>query len=257
MLTRTELAEFSRFKRLSMRYVEKDYLNDIGLTEISRTGKALVFKGGTALYKFYGLNRFSEDLDFSVNKRNFDYETLKGRLIRAYRLLDIEVTSVQQEEHQRGITLVLLIKGPFYNGSRDSLARLPLDFSSRERPREHGTRQFRSIYPELPPTDIDVMEMKEIVAEKVRAIMTRDKPRDAFDLWFLLKNGVDMNVPLIERKLKLYGSSFSMDGLLSALKGKKRLWETDLRGKVIGDLPRYEDVLAEIEELMGKALARE
>ena len=254
MLSRTVLVEMSRFKKLPLAYTEKDYLNDICLNEISRYRTALVFKGGTALYKFYKLNRFSEDLDFSINKRKFDYEMLKKRVGRSFGLLNIEVVTAQLEAHQRGATIVFMIKGPLYNGSRESLARLPMDFSSRERPREHKMVQYRSLYNEIPPMEICVMDKEEITAEKVRAILTRNKPRDVFDLWFLLDSGVDIEEQLVDRKLKLYDSPFSLEGLISALEEKRGLWETDLRNKVIGRLPEFDVVIEDIKKRFRKAI---
>ncbi|EQD44541.1 protein containing DUF1814, partial [mine drainage metagenome] len=49
------------------RMLEKDYIINLMLKTISinKLSDFLVFKGGTALYLFYGLDRFSEDLDFT------------------------------------------------------------------------------------------------------------------------------------------------------------------------------------------------
>jgi hypothetical protein len=44
---------------------EKDYFQDLLLLAVSRESPGLVFKGGTALFKLHGLDRFSEDLDFT------------------------------------------------------------------------------------------------------------------------------------------------------------------------------------------------
>lgn len=48
-----------------MGQAEKDYFQEIILFILYREfGRELVFKGGTALTKCYGFDRFSEDLDF-------------------------------------------------------------------------------------------------------------------------------------------------------------------------------------------------
>ena len=46
----------------------KEVVQDVALCGLSRTGffKHAAFYGGTALRVFYGLDRFSEDLDFSL-----------------------------------------------------------------------------------------------------------------------------------------------------------------------------------------------
>lgn len=49
--------------------VEKDMIQSIFLYDISHINQNLVFKGGTSLSKAYGLiNRFSEDIDISMDK---------------------------------------------------------------------------------------------------------------------------------------------------------------------------------------------
>ena len=61
---RTLLDLSGRFR--DSRQLERDYLLTLLLSEIYRVFSTdLIFKGGTALKYFYGLNRFSEDLDFT------------------------------------------------------------------------------------------------------------------------------------------------------------------------------------------------
>ena len=66
MLTKSELLGYKTWPN---RYqLEKDYLQYAVLLEIFKRSKGgLVFKGGTALQKCYGLDRFSEDLDFTTD----------------------------------------------------------------------------------------------------------------------------------------------------------------------------------------------
>ncbi len=62
MISIDELKKMAKIKGLSLGNAEKDYLIDIVLLLISRNTKdELVFKGGTCLYKFHNLDRFSED----------------------------------------------------------------------------------------------------------------------------------------------------------------------------------------------------
>ena len=59
------------------RQLEKDYLLNLILKIFSTTtlSEHAVFKGGTAINYFYGLDRFSEDLDFTyVAKKENDTE---------------------------------------------------------------------------------------------------------------------------------------------------------------------------------------
>lgn len=54
----------------------KEIMQEIVLCGLSRAGffKEATFYGGTALRIFYGLDRFSEDLDFSLVNTNLNLE---------------------------------------------------------------------------------------------------------------------------------------------------------------------------------------
>ena len=54
----------------------KEIVQEVALSGLSRAGffKEVAFYGGTALRIFYGLDRFSEDLDFSLISPNLDFD---------------------------------------------------------------------------------------------------------------------------------------------------------------------------------------
>lgn len=54
----------------------KEIMQEIVLCGLSRAGffKKAAFYGGTALRIFYGLDRFSEDLDFSLETEDLDFD---------------------------------------------------------------------------------------------------------------------------------------------------------------------------------------
>jgi predicted nucleotidyltransferase component of viral defense system len=71
----------------------KEIVQEIVLCGLSRAGffKSAAFYGGTALRIFYGLDRFSEDLDFSLKTADLDfdisgYEAILEKEIRSYGL---------------------------------------------------------------------------------------------------------------------------------------------------------------------------
>lgn len=71
MLSRYELnSDYDRVNAL------KEILQEITLCGLSRGGffKKAAFYGGTALRMFYGLDRFSEDLDFSLIERDESFD---------------------------------------------------------------------------------------------------------------------------------------------------------------------------------------
>ncbi len=62
--------------------VEKDTIQSIFLLELSKAELPYVFKGGTSLSKSYGLiDRFSEDIDLSMNRKVTESEKRKTKAI--------------------------------------------------------------------------------------------------------------------------------------------------------------------------------
>lgn len=66
MISRSQLRLISRKTGLTLYQQEKDYLLRLLLYNYYKKFKDVVFKGGTCLKYLYGLNRFSEDLDFNL-----------------------------------------------------------------------------------------------------------------------------------------------------------------------------------------------
>ena len=62
--------------------VEKDTIQSMILLKLSKSEEPFVFKGGTSLSKAYGLiDRFSEDIDLSMNRKPTESEKRKTKTI--------------------------------------------------------------------------------------------------------------------------------------------------------------------------------
>ena len=69
MISKYELKRFARAQKLTLHQQEQHYIQTAIIQGIYISiANELIFKGGTALFFFYGLNRFSEDLDFTKTK---------------------------------------------------------------------------------------------------------------------------------------------------------------------------------------------
>jgi predicted nucleotidyltransferase component of viral defense system len=83
-------------------------------------------------------------------------------------------------------------------------------------------------YPDIMPYLINTMDPREIAAEKIRAILTRESARDLYDLYFLLRS---RNLPKredVEKKLEYYSKSFDMEEFVSAIDSYERIWDKEI-----------------------------
>lgn len=79
-----------------------------------------------------------------------------------------------------------------------------LDFSFREKTVLFEKTTIKTEYPILYKSYVYHYSKEEIFAEKIRAILTREKGRDIYDLWYLLNIGVKVNPMLVADKVKYY-----------------------------------------------------
>lgn len=246
MITRDELVEYGKKRNLrNIGHIEKDYIQNILLYIIyQNSGNSLVFKGGTALSKCYGLNRFSEDLDFTASEK-FDIKKLSQGLDRF--MIEHEI---EEEEKFGNLTVVIRIKGPLFNGNRNSMCKVMLDISYREKVILDTNRiSIGRFMEEIPIFDLVVMSKKEILAEKIRALMSRDKARDVYDMLFLVQSGEIIDEKLTNKKLAYYGKKFNRRELLKSINLKENIWESEMSGLML-EVPKFKEVVRQMTSLI-------
>lgn len=253
MISLEDLKRIGRLKGLyNIGYAEKDYIMDIILLSISRSTKdELVFKGGTCLYKFYGLHRFSEDIDFTM-KKDININSLLKKIISnlSYFGIDAEIKSDKREYNT--IMIVIRAKGPLYKGTNQSSTTIGIDINTKsEINRKPVLMDYSSVYPDIPSFPLFVMDENEILAEKARAVMSREKARDVYDIWFLLKKGLLFDENLANEKLRYYGKVWDYKEFVSKIDQKEGLWNLELRS-LIRDFPGFKDARSFILEKMKK-----
>lgn len=247
MISRLELTRIAETKHLTIRNAEKDYLLELLLFSLSDDKRSLVFKGGTALYKFYNLNRFSEDIDFDMIGKRFDADKMIKKIIRNLELTGMQRTLYEKTDYSNETNIRFIIRGPLYDGNKNSMSRVTLNISKRERPISSLNKLLVATYPEIPSFELTVLDEQEIAAEKIRCILTREKPRDIYDLWFLSKKGIEMDISLVNKKLKIYRLTFDLKAFLERVNEKRNMWKRDLQDLIIGTLPEFNVITNEIE----------
>lgn len=236
MISKQELKEYAKITDLNLGQAEKDYFQNIILFVIYQSHSTEpVFKGGTALKKCFGLNRFSEDLDFTCSE-SFDMIEFEKDL----KNFKIDF-SIEAKKYDNGLKVILKIKGPLYNGSSQSICRFILDLSFRENViLPPAIKTIGRFLEEIPSFDVIVMQEKEILAEKIRAILSRNKSRDIYDLWFLMSKGVKADEILIAEKFKYYGQKWNYQEFERSVNEKEQIW-TEMRS-LVRNPPDFKEV---------------
>jgi len=250
VISKEELIKIAKKNNLKPFQQEKHYIQTIILSGIySSLTNELVFKGGTALFFFYGLNRFSEDLDFTKFK-NFDMKKVKESIRNTFELLNIP-NRIKEMKTPAGKKIKIKAEGPLYRGELSECV-VDLDISNRnDLVLEAETKEVIPIYNDVRPFTISVMQKEEILSEKIRAVIKRDKARDVYDLWFLLKKGIDFDLNLVNKKMKYYKEKFDYDELKLNIIKSKKYWNSDLKG-LLPVVPSFNEasklILSEIKD---------
>lgn len=200
MITLDQVRALATQNRINDTVIFREYIQLVFLQKFyqKKPSGQIYFKGGTAIHLIFGAPRFSEDLDFTValSDRSFD-AYIQGVLKR---MEDEEGISWKEKKSLAG-KQYLLTASP---GVLPYSTTVALDFSFREKVFSPAHSIIRTAYPVLFTSFVHHLSAEEILAEKIRTVMTRRKGRDLYDLWFLLSRGVTVQRDLVRKKLAYY-----------------------------------------------------
>ena len=191
----------------------KEIMQEIVLCGLSRAGffKEAAFYGGTALRIFYGLDRFSEDLDFSLEQINLDFDLCSyfPVLKKEVKAFGLNVEIQEKEKTKDSNIRSAFLKGNtkehlllFYADERvvGTVAKnevVKIKFEVDTNPPAFATYEHK--YRLLPvPYEIRLYDMPSLFAGKIHAVICRGwqsriKGRDLYDYIFYLSKAVAVN----------------------------------------------------------------
>ena len=250
-MNREELKKYIGITGYSLGQVEKDYFQHMILGALSRKlSEMLVFKGGTALQKLGITPRFSEDLDFTT-KSELKILKLQESIITVIQNYNYLADLDNFIDNERSIGFRIKIQGPLYR-DRKSICTVRIEASKRERViLEPVKTEFTPPYTDILPYIINIMQKDEILAEKIRAIYTRQKARDLFDIYKIIATGGSFDIDLANEKLKYYHLKFDSNTFIENCERLKPNWERELQSLMENIIP-YKKVLTTIKDLFLK-----
>lgn len=160
-------------------YLQHRFLNFFYKQE--KSGKIL-FKGGTALRLIFNSPRFSEDLDFTAFQ--IGTSEIEGIIINTLHNLSGEslVGEIKEADKTSGGYLALA-NFQIYNFGLS--VRLEISLKEQLKRIQGEFAQISSML--APPYSLWHLNAEQLIKEKIKAALERAKPRDFFDVYFLLR----------------------------------------------------------------------
>lgn len=253
MITKDQLINLTKTLKTNEATVLREYLQVWFLSRLySFSGsEKIFFKGGTALHLIFGAPRFSEDLDFTVQEKEAVFKAFAKGLFAA--LTSEEEVEFKEKESLAGKRYLLTaqpspVNYPIF---------INLDFSFREKVLLPEKSVIKTDFPVLFTAYINHLSAPEILAEKIRAVMTRKKGRDIYDLWFLASQNVLPQEKLVREKLNYYGfEKITKEDILRRVENfPKKEFVLDLKPFVpLNEREKLGDFFEYLKDYLGKTI---
>lgn len=197
----------------------KEILQEIALSGLSRGGffQKAVFYGGTCLRIFYGLDRFSEDLDFSLRKKDlsFGFGEYIPFILNELRACGLNGSIEQKEKtyssdikkvflkFNRNEAMSTFFGDEFKPGNKEASIKIKIEVDAN--PPSGATYEEKSAI--LPyPCTISTYDTPSQFASKIHAVISRNwgsriKGRDLFDYLYYVGLNTKINKELLKEKL--------------------------------------------------------
>jgi predicted nucleotidyltransferase component of viral defense system len=267
--------DFSREFGLPPNTIEKDYVLGWILDGISQQpgiNADWMFKGGTCLKKcYFETYRFSEDLDFTLKKEgqinnDFLMHVFTDLADKVYEKSGIEIPKdkisfdIYQNPHGKlSVQGKLSYKGPMQPGG--SLPTIKLDLTADEiLVLSPSIREAHHPYSDKPDQGFHIQCycFEELIAEKIRALTERLRPRDLYDVIHLYRHeGINPDRSLVLntliKKCDFKNISVPTFELINAKPERAELiseW-SNMLGHQLPELPPFEQFWQELPEVFG------
>lgn len=209
------LAQYSPRNKVEEKNALQEIFQEVALYALHRSGffEHAGFCGGTALRILYGLNRFSEDLDFSLKQADVGF-LLDPYVDKAAEYakdfgLGFEISGRDKADKAvksrflKQDSLGLLLDLDYFSDPREKIKiKVELDVNP---PQGAG---FEQRYHDF-PIDFPLLtyDMPSLFAGKIHAVLCRtpSKGRDWYDLSWYLSRRINPNVSFLENALRQFG----------------------------------------------------
>ena len=185
MLTKERLLIVQNKYQTFKENVYREYAQHLFLSSLYqvKNSNKILFKGGTAYRIAYKSPRFSEDLDFSacqIGKKEIEEIILSALENLSNNGMECDIEESKETTGGYLAKLYLKIYG------KNIL--ISIQISLRKKiGNDYDIVDILSEY--IPTYQAYLLPKREMIWEKIQAALTRSKPRDFYDIYFILRNG--------------------------------------------------------------------
>ena len=181
-------------------------------------GPFLGFKGGTAAYLFYGLDRFSVDLDFDLldeTKEEYIFEKV-GKIVKKY--------GTVKEAAKKSFNLIFVLS---YDKKAKNAQNIKIEINRRGFGSKYELKSYMGI-------SMLVIVKEDMFAYKLMAMYERmgKTNRDIYDVWYFAKNNWSINKQIVENRSGLKFGKF-LEKCIAILKKSTDLKILDGMGELL------------------------
>ncbi|MFC1522295.1 nucleotidyl transferase AbiEii/AbiGii toxin family protein [Elusimicrobiota bacterium] len=181
MISESQIREFVVKFQTTELNISREYIQNMILSSLyGEPQVGLAFKGGTALRILKRSPRFSEDLDFTGWGKPFHIGEAIGSIARKCR--DEGISLKLKESYKTA--------GGWFARLATELYSWPIEIEMNVSLRAKGPVQTEMVLASsviYPSYLVKSLAQDVMIAEKVQAALTRKKPRDFFDVYFILR----------------------------------------------------------------------
>lgn len=163
--------------------------------------------------------------------------------------LRVAQTSVDRSE--RSFSARIGVEGPLFTGDERSLSYVRVEANLQSSVEEVSIERYTPPFRDIPAFDLPVLSEREILAEKVRALLTRRQPRDLYDIYHLIDRSVEIDPRLAQSKLEYYDLTYDEVTLLERARSFESEWAL-LEPLVYSRLPAFDSVIEKLDSAVAE-----
>lgn len=195
----------------------KEISQEIALAGLARAGffKHALFQGGTCLRIIYGMQRFSEDLDFILNEPNpaFKWSVYLEAIKTEFDAFGLELSAIDRAKASDTVKRAFLKKFSFgqvlnlsYKRTRSDTQTIVIKLEIDTNPPAGSASETHLLeYPY--PLPVITQDLSSLFSGKCHALLCRNyiKGRDWFDFIWYIQNKAQLNYAFLKNALEQDG----------------------------------------------------